>query len=61
MPRRLRQLLQIGFGAHFKTYRKTPMLQVQPGDLPVLAVHILREQRMPDGQPTRPSRNSSTT
>jgi hypothetical protein len=43
-------LLQIGFGAQFKTYRQTPMLQVQPGDLPVLAVHILRERRLPDGQ-----------
>ena len=26
------------------------MLQIQPGDLPVLAVHILREKRQPDGQ-----------
>jgi hypothetical protein len=43
-------LLQIGFGATFKTYRQTPMLQVQPYDLPVLAVHILREKRIPDGQ-----------
>jgi hypothetical protein len=43
-------LLQIGFGTQFKTYRKTPMLQVQPGDLPVLAVHLLRERRIPDGQ-----------
>lgn len=43
-------LLQIGFGPQFKTYRQTPMLQVQPGDLPILAVHILRERRVPDGQ-----------
>jgi hypothetical protein len=46
-------LLQIGFGAQFKTYRQTPMLQVQPGDLPILAVHILRERRTPDGQPNQ--------
>jgi len=36
------------FGTRFKTYRKTPMLQVTPQDLPVLAVHILREQRSED-------------
>jgi hypothetical protein len=46
-------LLQIGYGATFKTYRRTPMLQVQPGDLPVLAVHLLREKRVPDGQPNQ--------
>jgi hypothetical protein len=44
------ELLQIGFGATFKTYRQTPMLQVQPGDLPVLAVHLLRERRVADGE-----------
>lgn len=44
------ELLQAGFGARFKTYRNTPMLQVQPGDLPVLGVYILREQRVQDGQ-----------
>jgi hypothetical protein len=38
-------LLQAGFGARFRTYRNTPMLQVQPGDLPVLGVYILRERR----------------
>jgi hypothetical protein len=46
-------LLQAGFGSQFKTYRRTPMLQVQPGDLPVLAVHLLREKRVPDGQPNQ--------
>ena len=45
--------LQAGFGDKFKTYRKTPMLQIQPGDLPVLAVHILREKRIPDGDPNQ--------
>ena len=45
--------LQAGFGTKFKTYRKTPMLQIQPGDLPVLAVHILREKRIPDGDPNQ--------
>jgi len=39
------EIAQIYFGARFKTYRKTPMLQVTPQDLPILAVHILREQR----------------
>jgi hypothetical protein len=44
------ELAQAGFGARFKTYRSTPMLQIQPGDLPILAVHILRERREQDGQ-----------
>jgi hypothetical protein len=46
-------LLQVGFGTVFKTYRMTPMLQVQPGDLPILGVYILRERRVPDGQPNQ--------
>jgi hypothetical protein len=37
-------LLVAEFGARFKTYRKTPMMQVNPGDLPMLGVYILREQ-----------------
>jgi hypothetical protein len=41
--------LVAGFGSRFKTYRKTPMLQVQPSDLPLLGVYILREQRIPMG------------
>jgi len=41
--------LVAGFGARFKTYRKSPMLQVQPSDLPLLGVYILREQRTPMG------------
>ncbi|MET3969100.1 hypothetical protein [Bradyrhizobium sp. S3.9.1] len=47
------ELVKIGFGSTFKTYRQTPMLQVQPGDLPILAVHLLRERREPDGQPNQ--------
>lgn len=47
--------LKTEFGPTFKTYRQTPMLQVQPGDLPILAVHILRERRLPDGQGTQTS------
>ncbi|UPT91104.1 hypothetical protein HAP41_0000020560 [Bradyrhizobium barranii subsp. apii] len=43
------ELLQAGFGARFKTYRLTPMLQVQPGDLPILGVYILRERHLPHG------------
>jgi hypothetical protein len=33
----------------FKTYRRSPMKQVAPEDLPILAVFILRESRVPDG------------
>jgi hypothetical protein len=40
-------LAQAAFGARFKTYRSTPMLQVQPSDLPVLGIYILREKREP--------------
>jgi len=42
-------MVKAGFGTRFKTYRKTPALQVQPGDLPMLGVYILREQRAQDG------------
>jgi hypothetical protein len=34
-----------GFGTRFKTYRKTPALQVRPDDLPMLGIYILRETR----------------
>lgn len=37
-------LLVAEFGPRFKTYRKTPMMQVTPADLPMLGVYILREQ-----------------
>jgi hypothetical protein len=40
---------QAVFGARFKTYRSTPMLQLQPSDLPVLGIYILRERRTPNG------------
>jgi len=43
------ELAQAHFGARFKTYRLTPMLQVQPGDLPILGVYLLRERRLQDG------------
>lgn len=43
------ELAQAAFGPRFKTYRLTPMLQVQPGDLPILGVYLLREQRAQDG------------
>ena len=46
-------LLTLYFGNRFKTYRKTPMLQVTPQDLPILAIHILRERRVSDGQPNQ--------
>jgi hypothetical protein len=54
-------LLQIGFGTTFKTYRQTPMLQVQPGDLPILAVHLLRERRVPTDSQIRPLKSSRYT
>lgn len=38
-----------GFGTRFKTYRKTPMMQVQPTDLPLLGIYIMREKRVPNG------------
>ena len=38
-------LLVSGFGTRFKTYRKTPLLQLDPSDLPALGVFILRERR----------------
>jgi hypothetical protein len=41
-------LLMAYFGPRFKTYRRTPMLQVQPSDLPILGVYILREKRTQD-------------
>jgi hypothetical protein len=41
--------LQAGFGARFKTYRLTPALQVQPGDLPILGVYLLRERHIAEG------------
>jgi hypothetical protein len=44
------ELAKGGLGPLFRTYRSTPMLQIQPGDLPVLAIHILRERRLQDGQ-----------
>lgn len=43
------ELAKIYFGTRFKTYRLTPMLQVQPGDLPILGVYLLRERRLQDG------------
>jgi hypothetical protein len=43
------RLSQAGFGARFVTYRNTPMLQVKPEDLPLLAVYILRERHSPHG------------
>lgn len=37
------------FEPAFKTFKRTPMRQVSPGDLPLLGVYILRETRAPDG------------
>jgi len=43
------ELAQAHFASRFKTYMVVPMLQVQPTDLPILGVYILRERRMEDG------------
>ena len=43
------ELAQAYFGVRFKTYMNVPMLQVQPSDLPVLGIYILRERRIEDG------------
>jgi hypothetical protein len=43
-------LVVAGFGARFKTYRKTPMLQVAPQDLPVLGIYRLRRKSTAWGQ-----------
>jgi hypothetical protein len=53
------ELAKAGFGPLFKTYRSTPMLQIQPENLPVLAVHILRERRI--GMSNRPHFKTSLT
>ena len=42
-------LLQAAFTTRFRTYRLTPMLQVQQGDLPLLGVYLLRERHTPWG------------
>lgn len=39
-----------GFGTRFKTYRKTPMQQVTPQDLPVLGIYRLRRRSLAWGQ-----------
>jgi hypothetical protein len=44
------RLAMAGFGTRFKSYRNTPAMQVQPGDLPMLGVYILREKRQQDTQ-----------
>ena len=42
-------LLTAYFGSRFKTYRQTPLLQLDPADLPALGVFILRERRTASG------------
>jgi hypothetical protein len=42
------RLAMAGFGTRFKSYRNTPAMQVQPSDLPMLGVYILREKRQQD-------------
>src|SRR5262245_11907865 len=50
VQRQAMALAQAAFGTRFKTYRNTPMLQVQPSDLPMLGIFILRERRSPWSQ-----------
>ena len=49
IQREAMRLLQVGFGTRFKTYRNTPMMQVDKSDLPMLGVYIMREKRTPNG------------
>lgn len=42
-------LIVSGMGSKFKRYRKVPMLQFNPDDLPSCAVYITRERRVPLG------------
>jgi hypothetical protein len=42
-------LISTQFQAEFTTFRKTPMLQINKADLPIMGVYILREQRSADG------------
>ena len=42
------ELLAIA-GSQFKKFRRAPMVQMTPADLPALGVFILRETREPDG------------
>jgi hypothetical protein len=43
------ELLQAGLSGQFKRFVKQPMLTINPKDLPMLGVHIVREQRRADG------------
>src|SRR5262245_38282077 len=43
------ELAKAGFGSRFRTYRNTPAMQVQPSDLPMLGIFIMRERRTPWG------------
>ena len=42
-------MLMKHFGSRFKAYRRSPLLQGQPMDLPMLGVFVLRERRREDG------------
>ena len=54
-------LLVAHFGPRFKTYRKTPMLQVSSGDLPLLGVYIMREQGTAAGDANHAEPDFQTT
>jgi len=49
VQRAIMAVCQTYFGARFKTYRVTPMLQVQPSDLPVLGIYNLKQKSTPWG------------
>jgi len=46
-------ILSDALRTEFVTFRRTPMLSVTKADLPILGIYILRERRVPDGQPNQ--------
>jgi len=49
VQRAIMAMCKVYFGPRFKTYRVTPMMQVQPTDLPVLGIYMLRQKSTPWG------------
>ncbi|WP_370135404.1 hypothetical protein [Bradyrhizobium sp. USDA 313] len=49
------ELIQSGMPGTFKSFGLEPMLIINPDDLPMIAVHILREKRNSDGDAGVPS------
>jgi hypothetical protein len=49
IQRKALDLIRAGMTGKFVSYWLNPMTQINPGDLPAVAVHILRERRTADG------------